>query len=178
MKPKPPDFLQQFCYSMHPDWESMRYSGMVKPWAVDGCWYATDKAVMVAYHCPKLKAQKPAGRVPTTKICQEILPDPDKGRWHKWPVNPPTSPCLDCPGKDKDCSTCGGTGIALYGVNSAWVARHYYDLIKALPNVYYKYRKRKPNSRHPVQFRYDGGVGAVMPVGAEGENVPKRRRRL
>jgi len=169
MKPKPPAFLQQFCHPPEPA-EEMRYPGMVAPWAVGSGWRATDGRILIGHRRAKLKAQEPAGAVP---LVEDLLPNPKKGRWRKWPADPPTSPCLDCSGDGQDCFACGGTGKALYQVNGAWIARRYFLAIRSLPNACCLWRKRPSNARNPVQFRYKGGVGAVMPVVRGGQgNAP------
>lgn len=165
--------LAPFCY------KSNDRPYLLQPWTRGGFTWATNGHILV---------RVPAhADVPDNKYapnCERIIAYHDGATFAafpavKWP-DPPDDECSHCEGRGykhncPDCSCkcdeCEGTGYAkLTGsvtVRGVLYNTKYIRMIQALLNAEFA---QKPAKEQPAPFRFDGGIGCVMPMRSEGKH--------
>lgn len=143
---------------------------LMKPFSAGEFTYATNGHIMVRV------PRRPDAMEPTTKFSWDA---PIKG-WDRAsyeplrgslpPIEKVDCICFDghahaCPGCNCVCPKCHGTGQAYpaisAGIGDVPFAIHYVAMLLALPGIEVT---TKPEQRQPLLFRFDGGIGALMPL--------------
>jgi hypothetical protein len=160
--------LSPFCST---DATHSRYY-IMQPWSRGDFTWATDGHILVRVsrraNVPEVPKPPNTDQIMACHDGAEFAPLPDV----VWPDPPPPEKCNWCDGRgvyDNDpCDSCHGTGlgpsIVSVGVRGAIFNAKYIRMIMALPSAEFSI---KPGADKPAPFRFDGGLGALMPMSIE-----------
>jgi hypothetical protein len=152
-----------------------------QPWSVDGFTYATDDRIIVRLQASEFPSE-PNDRAPKSVHTIQKWNHAEIADWLDLPADLPSEdkflPCGNCDGDGEhyckgcedfhECGKCGGEGRKYHpspiNIGLAKIDAKYLRKIAALPEA----RIENPSeSNVAVAFKFNGGVGYVMPIRTE-----------